>query len=323
MAQFTLSDKQAEAILDLKLRHLAKLEETKIRGEQNELNQERKGLEKTLGSPSLLTELIKTEITSDAQTYGDERCSPLVERIDAAPIKAMDILPSEPITVVLSAKGWVRAAKGHDIDPTQLSYKSGDEYLAHTCCKTTTSALFFDSTGRVYTVPCHQLPSARGQGEPITGRLNPPSGAHFCQLLSAETNKQLVLASSAGYGFITTIEDCFSKNRNGKALLTLPTGSQLLTPQLIQDLNSDQIAVVTNTGYLHVFPLNELPLLTKGKGNKMISIPSAKSKVQEEYVVGIAILNVKSKLKVYTGKRHAILSHSDLSHYIGTRGHRG
>lgn len=323
MKCFGLTDIQAEAILDLKLRHLAKLEEIKIRGEQDELSKERDQLEKTLKSPKLLTKLIQTEIMEDAETYGDDRKSPIVQRSDAVAIKATDMLPSEPVTVVLSEKGWVRAAKGHDIDPTQLNYKSGDSYLAHTHCKTNMPAIFLDSTGRSYAIASHQLPSARGQGEPITGRLNPPAGAHFCEVISGPNEAQIVVASSAGYGFVTTINDCFSKNRNGKALLNLPSDSHILQTQMVNDYETDFIAVATNTGYLLVFPLRTLPCLAKGKGNKLVAIPTAKMKTGEEFAIGAAVLTKKSKLKIFSGKRHVTLSSTDLTHYMGERGRRG
>lgn len=323
MQRFKLTDVQAEAILELKLRHLAKLEEIKIRGEQDELSSERQQLEKTLASPKLLTKLIQKELKEDAKIYGDDRKSPIVVRSEAVAIKAVDMLPSEPITVVLSEKGWVRAAKGHEIDPTGLSYKAGDSYLSHTHCKTNLPAIFLDSTGRSYAVASHQLPSARGQGEPITGKLTPPVGAYFCCVLSGQPETQIVLASSAGYGFVTTIGDCFSKNRSGKALLSLPDQSRILPVQTVENYDDNLIAVVTNTGYLLVFNLNTLPILSKGKGNKLISIPATTAKSQEEFVAGIAVLSKKSKLKIYSGKRHVTLTSNDLVHYISERGRRG
>ena len=323
MKRFELTDIQAEAILEIKLRHLAKLEEMKIRGEQDELEKERKGLEKTLGSKRLLTKLIQKEILADAETYGDDRRSPLVARGDATAMKETDMMPSEPVTIVLSEKGWIRAAKSHEIDPEQLSYKASDKYLAHCLGKTNLSALFFDSTGRSYAIPAHSLPSARGQGDPITGRVNPPAGAHFCDVVCDDLDSSVLISSNAGYGFVTTLNDCYTKNRNGKALLKLPEGSHVLPVQSVTDYENDFLAAATNTGYLLLFPVRNLPQLAKGKGNKIISIPTAKFKSGDEFLTSIAILSKKQKLKIISGKRHLTLKTSDLTHYMGERGRRG
>ncbi len=323
MARFKLTEIQTDAILDLKLRHLAKLEEIKIRSEQDELAKEKAYLEKTLNSEKLLTKFIQKEIAEDSKKYGDERKSILITRGEAVAIKATEILPSEPITVILSKKGWIRAAKGHDIDPLQLSYKAGDEFLAQTHCKTDMFAIFLDSTGRSYTLPCHQLPSARGYGEPITSRLNLPVDAYFCDVISGEETAEIVLASSKGYGFVTKIGDCMTKNRNGKNLLTVSENSSILKVQPVYNNKTDLIAIATNTGYLLVYPLRNLPYLAKGKGNKMIAIPSAKLADNEEYVIGIATLTSTMKLKIYSGKRYLTLSAKDLEYYYGQRGRRG
>jgi len=321
--RFKLSETQADAILDLKLRHLAKLEEMKIRGEQDELNKEREQLEKTLSSERRLKTLIKKEITEDAKTYGDARRSPLIVRQEAQAIKEEDMLPAEPCTVILSKMGWVRQAKGHEVDASALNYKSGDGLLMSAEGKSNQPALFLDSTGRTYALLAHSLPSARSHGEPLTGRLKAPSGATFAGVLMGEEKQLCLLSTNMGYGFIASLADFYTKNRNGKAVLTVPKGASVLKPQMIDDLKKDYIAAVTNLGRLLIFPINELPQLTKGKGNKIINIPATSLKNGEEFVCSTVVLRQSQSLKVYAGRRHITLKLADLKHYMGERGRRG
>lgn len=323
MKRFGLSEIQTEAILELRLRHLAKLEEIKIRTEQKELANERDELESILGSPKKLKTLIRLELMADAKKYGDPRCSPLVERSAAQALQETEVIPAEPVTVILSQMGWVRSAKGHDIDGANLSYKAGDSFKMAVLGRSNQLAIFLDSTGRSYSLIAHSLPSARGQGEPLTGRLNPPSGATFDAVLIGEPEQLCLLASDAGYGFIAKLEDLHCKNKSGKAVLKCPAHSRVVIPQLITDPDHDRLAAVTNTGHLLVFPVTELPQLPRGKGNKIINIPSAKAAKREEFVVAIAILSTDSTLTLYSGKRSYTLKPEELAHYAGERGHRG
>jgi topoisomerase-4 subunit A len=321
--RFNLSEEQAEAILDMKLRHLAKLEEMQIRREQDELNEEKSEIEKTLSSNARLKKLIRKELEADLEKFGDARRSPIVTRKEAQAIRETEILPTEPMTVILSSKGWIRAAKGHEIDPTSLSYRSGDEYLSSALGRSNQLAIFFDSTGRSYSVPTHTLPSARGQGEPLTGRLNPPPDASFISVIMGEENQQYVVASDAGYGFIVKLEELYAKNRAGKTVLSLPKQSKPVAPRLVTNSETDYIAAATNTGHLLIFPLKELPSLTKGKGNKIIAIPSSRVAAREEYVVDIAILQPHQLLGVASGSKQLKLKVNDWQHYVGERGRRG
>lgn len=323
MARFGLSDIQAEAILELKLRHLAKLEEIKIRGEQAELDAERKTLEATLASPRKLSALIRKELEEDAERFGDARKSPIVARQAAQALDVTAVIGSEPVTIILSEKGWVRAAKGHDIDPETLGYRSGDSFLGAVPGRSNQPAYFVDSTGRSYSVPAHELPSARSQGEPLTGRLNPPAGAMFVQVTAGSDEEHVVLASSHGYGFITQYKELYSKNRSGKALLTLPEGAQVISPARVLDLATDRIAVVTLEGRLLVFPAADLPVLNKGKGNKLIQIAADALKTGSDRVVQVVSLPTGRGLKVLAGKRHLTLTPSDLGLYEGQRARRG
>jgi len=323
MKRFKLSDEQAEAILELKLRHLAKLEEMKIRGEQAELAQERDQLEKILASKKRLKDLIRDELIADAETHGDERRSPIVIRAEAQAISSEQMLPSEPVTVVLSTKGWVRAGKGHELDPASLSYKAGDHYCDQAKGRSNQPAVFIDSTGRSYTLAAHSLPSARSQGEPLTGRLKPPSGANFVGVLLGDNQQQYVLASDAGYGFVVTLEDLLTKNRNGKAVLKLPNGAKVLKPRVVTHYEDQFLVAVSSEGRLLIFPVAYLPTLSKGKGNKIVNIPAAKLKTREEYVVDLAILNENDSLTLYSGKRKLTIKSGDLAYYHGERGRRG
>lgn len=323
ISRFNLTERQAEAILEMKLRHLAKLEEIKLRGELDELSDERDTLQKTLASHSLLKELVKEEITKDRDEFGDPRRSPIITREDSQALKEEDILPNEPITVVLSKNGWVRAAKGHDVDGKELSYKAGDEFKAQTLARTNQQVLFFDGQGKVYSLPGHALPSARGQGEPLTGKLNPAEGVLFEAIVGGEPEQKVLLATDSGYGFIAKIEDLYVKNRNGKACIKLSENSHILPPRLIPNREQLFVACATNVGRLLIFSLEELPELSRGKGNKLISIPVAKAVSREEYIVDMQVLTTNDSLTVHAGKRHFTLKGEDLTHYKGERGRRG
>ncbi len=282
MDRFSLSAIQADAILDLKLRHLAKLEEIKIRAEQEELDAEREKLEKILGSAARLKTLIKRELRADAKKFGDDRRSPIVTRSDAVALTQADITPVEPVSVILSRNAWIRSAKGHDVDTSKLKFKSGDRLMAVACGKSSQQAVFLDSTGRSYSVAAHTFPSARGQGEPLTGRLNPPPGAKFLTALLGEEGDLILAASDAGYGFIAKLADLYSKNRNGKAFLTLPKGAKPMLPVPLDNPEETMLAVITSEGRLLIFPLEKLPTLARGKGNKLIGIPAKSAESGEE-----------------------------------------
>jgi topoisomerase-4 subunit A len=324
MARFQLTELQADAILDLKLRNLAKLEEMKIRGEQNELAEERDDLEKTLGSDARLKTLIKKELESVANDHGDDRRSPIVEREEAKAFSELELTTADPLTIVLSEKGWIRAAKGHDIDPEALSYKSGDGFKLAAKGRSNQPTVVFDSTGRSYSLPSHQLPSARGQGEPLTGRINPPSGATFEALLTGVDADRYLLASDAGYGFVGRFADLQTKNKAGKAVLSLPKGAGVLQPGSVGSADETaMVAAVSNEGRLLVFPLTDLPELSRGKGNKIIGIPTPRAAAREELMVGAVVLVPGNVLQITAGKRHLKLKFSDLEHYRGERGRRG
>ncbi len=321
--RFNLTEIQADAILDLKLRHLAKLEEFKIKGEQDELEAERKKLEGILGSDAKMRKLIKQEIEEAAEKYGDERRSPIVEREEAQAFSEKDLLSSDPVTVVISKQGWIRAAKGHDIDAEGLNYKSGDGYKLACKGRSNQPTILLDTTGRSFTIDTHNLPSARGQGEPVTGRITLPKGSTVDAAISGKDSDRVLMASDAGYGFIAKISDLTSKTKNGKAALTLPKGSQILPPISVTNMQSDMLAAVTNEGRLLVFPVSELPELARGKGNKIINIPSARAAAREELVVALATLSQDDTLLVRAGKQHLRLKPSDIEHYQGERGRRG
>ena len=323
MERFGLTDTQAEAILELKLRHLAKLEEFKLKGEQDELEQERQQLELLLSSDRRMKTLIRKEILADAEKYGDDRRSPLIERQEAKALSERDLTPAEAVTVVLSKKGWVRAAKGHDIDGASLAYKSGDSYLAQAEGKSNQQVVFLDSSGRSYSCEAHGLPSARTQGEPLTGRFSMVAGETVDQVLMAKDDQRYLLASDAGYGFVCKFGDLVSRNKNGKAILNLPTGAKILPPSTVGDLENDLLAVVSNEGRMLLFPVRDLPELAKGKGNKMLSIPTLRAQSREEYVVAAAVVPADSPITLLAGKRKLTLKPSDLEHYRGERGRRG
>jgi topoisomerase-4 subunit A len=311
MKRFKLSDEQAEAILELKLRHLAKLEEMAIRTEQTELKQEQKELEKLLSSQQRLKTFIKKELKAIIDTHGDERRSPIVARAAAQAISATELISADPVTIILSEKGWVRSAKGHDVDVSSLSYKSGDDFLDAAKGKSNQLAVFIDSTGRTYAVPAHTLPSARGQGEPLTGRLSPPSGATFRGVMAGDPEQLFLLATDFGYGFI------------GKAVLKVPEGAKVLPPVAVPDMETHWVAMVSNEGKLLIHHIAELPQLPKGKGVKIMNIPTAKTKSRQEYVTAVTVIDEDDNLKIYSGKRYKVLKPEDMEAYEGERAQRG
>lgn len=319
IARFGLSERQADAILEIKLRHLAKLEEQKIQAERDALSRERDKLECILGSERRLRTLVKNEIAADRDQFGDARRARIVEREEAQALKQTDILPNEPMTVVLSEKGWIRAAKGFDADGRALNYKAGDAFRAQVSARSNQQVIFWDSEGRVYSLPVHTLPSARGQGEPLTGKLNPSDGATFMALLAGAPKARVVLASDAGYGFVTQVDDLYVKSRNGRACLKLTADAHVLTPRLIVSDAAEHVACVSSTGHLLIFPLNDLPELSRGKGNKLMQL----ARTGDERVVDIQILGVDDLLTVFAGKRHFTLKPADWASYVGVRGRRG
>lgn len=323
IARFELSEIQADYILDTRLRQLARLEEMKLRDEQDALLKEQAKLQALLGSEAKLKKLVRSELIKDAETYGDDRRSPIVQRAEAKALTETELLPNEKITVVLSEKGWVRSAKGHDIDATGLSYKAGDGFKTAAAGRSNQFAVFIDSTGRSYSVPAHTLPSARGQGEPLTGRLTPPPGANFECVLLPDDDALYVIASDAGYGFVVKGEDLQAKNKAGKALLSLPNNAKVILPRPVDDRESNWLASVTTEGRLLVFKISDLPQLGKGKGNKIIGIPGERVASREEYVTDIAVIPEGSTLVLQAGKRTLSLRPDDLEHYKGERGRRG
>jgi len=322
ISRFGISETQAEAILELKLRHLAKLEEMKIRGEQDELAKERDRLQGILASERKMNSLLKKELQADSEAYGDERRSPLREREEAKAISENELVPSEPVTIVLSQMGWVRSAKGHDIDPSGLSYKAGDSYRAAARGKSNQPVAFIDSTGRSYTLEPVTLPSARGQGEPLTGKLTPPPGAVVEQVLMEADDQKLLMASDAGYGFVCTFSDLVSRNRAGKALLTLPQNARVMTPQAIYH-EDDLLLAITAAGRMLMFPVGDLPQLSKGKGNKIISIPSAEAASGEDKLAWLLLLSPQTSITLHVGKRKLTLRPEDLQKFRAERGRRG
>jgi topoisomerase-4 subunit A len=323
MTQFSLSDIQAEAILDLKLRHLAKLEEVKIQAEQEELAKERDALQLLLGSDKRLKTLIKKEILEAAETYGDDRRSPIVVRGESKALSEKELIPSEAVTVVLSEKGWARCAKGHDVDVEGLSYKAGDGYQTSAKGRSNQQVVFLDSSGRAFSCDAHGLPSARSQGEPLTGRFNIVSGENVEHMLMGNDEQQYLMASDAGYGFVGKFNDMVSKNKAGKAYLSLSTAAKIIDPQPVFALKTDWCLAISNEGRMLMFPLRDLPSLGKGKGNKLLSIPSAKVQSREEYVRVLAVVPQGANVKILAGKRGMTLTAADLVHYQGERGRRG
>ena len=321
--KFKLSVIQVDAILEIRLRQLAKLEEIKIKEEQGNLDSERKELEKLLGSKSRLKTLIKKELKADAEIYGDDRNSQIVFREDAEAFDESELISSDPITVILSERGWIRAAKGHDIEAQSLNYREGDRFFASAKGRNNENAVFLDSKGKAYTLPCHSLPSARGQGEPLSGRINAESGETFAGVVSGKLDSKVVLASSAGYGFTANLGDLQTKNKSGKAAIRVNENAKVLDPRSIQNVDEDLLAAITNQGRMLVFPLSELPQLTKGKGNKIIGIPKANFDSGEEFLKEIAVLGEGRELKLISGKRHFSIKAKDIVNFIGNRGRRG
>ncbi|RJT43531.1 DNA topoisomerase IV subunit A [Rahnella woolbedingensis] len=322
MQRFELSDTQAEAILELKLRHLAKLEETKIRGEQDELAKERDQLQALLASERKLSTLIRKEIQADAESFGDERRSPITERDEAKAMSEHDFIPSEPVTIVLSESGWVRSAKGHDIDASGLSYKAGDSFRAAAKGKSNQPVVFMDSTGRSYALDPTTLPSARGQGEPLTGKLTPPPGATIEHVLMAADDQKLLMASDAGYGFVCTFNDLVARNRAGKAMITLPENAKAFAPMELHGAD-DMLLSITAAGRMLMFPVADLPQLSKGKGNKIVSIPSAQAASGEDKLQWLLVLPPQTSIILYVGKRKLALRPEDLQKFRAERGRKG
>ena len=323
MKRFKLSDEQAEAILELKLRHLAKLEEMAIRTEQKELKEEQAELEKLLSSKQRLKTFIKKELKDSIDNHGDTRRSPIVERAAAQAISATELISADPVTIILSEKGWVRSAKGHDVDASTLSYKSGDDYLDAAKGKSNQLAVFIDSTGRTYAVPAHTLPSARGQGEPLTGKLSPPSGATFRGVMAGDPEQLFLLATDFGYGFVVKLEDLITRNKKGKAVLKVPEGAKVLPPVAVPDMETHWVAMVSNEGKLLIHHIAELPQLPKGKGVKIMNIPTAKTKSRQEFVTAVTVIDEEDNLKIYSGKRYKVLKPEDMEAYEGERAQRG
>ena len=322
MARFNLSDEQAEAILNLRLRHLAKLEEHQLQAEKDKLEEERSNLELILGSERRLNTLIKKEIQEDAKKYASPRMSQLVEREEAKAISESEMTPAEPVTVILSEMGWVRCAKGHDIDPEGLSYKAGDKYLAHACGKSNQPVIFIDSTGRSYALDPLSLPSARSQGEPLTGKLTLPPGATMEQVIMEPEKQELLMASDAGYGFICKFEDLIARNKAGKALISLPENAKVLKPETLSE-SASLLVSLTSAGRMLIFPVRDLPALSKGKGNKIISIPAANAKARSELLVKLFLISEQASLEFHSGKRKITLKPEDLQKFRAERGRKG
>ncbi len=335
MKRFDLTGTQAESILDLKLRFLAKLEEMKIRDELDGLLDERSGLEKILGSKTRLKTVIRKELIADAKLYGDDRRSILVERDAAQALRQEDLLPSEPVTIVLSRSGWVRSAKGHEIDPTSLNYRAGDEFRHCSHGRSNEAAIFLDSTGRTYSLAAHTLPSARSLGEPLSSRFNIQDSASFLYTLSGDSKQKIVLASTFGYGFVTELENLHSRVKAGKAMISVRSGAVPVMPAIIKDLGEQgakktrkqggeqTVICATSDGYLLAFPLYEVPELAKGKGNKLINIPTKRLKAGEEFMVGLAVMGEKEEILVWAGQRYLRMGTKDIEHFKGERAHRG
>jgi len=323
MERFSLTEEQVNYILDTRLRQLARLEEIKIRAEQDALLAERDELQAILGSERRLKTLIKKELRADADKFGDARRSMLIEREAAQVLDEAALVPSEAVTVVLSMNGWVRVAKGHDIDPAEMSYKAGDGLLMAARGRSNQLAVFIDSSGRTYALPAHSLPGARGQGEPLSGRLKPADGARFAGVMLGEPEQLFLIASDAGYGFVVKLADMITRNKAGKSTLSVPKGAGVLPPVPVRSLDDDWVVAATTDGYLLVIPLNEVPQLSRGKGNKIINIPSARLKSREEYVAAIDCIQDGEKLTVHAGRKFKTMSAAEVDEFVGERGRRG
>ena len=323
MERFGLTATQADYVLDTKLRQLARLEEMKIRAEQEELAKERDWLEKTLGSEQRMKTLIKKELAEDAEKYGDARRSPIVAREAAQALDESALVPTEPVTVVISQKGWVRAGKGHELDPVSLSYKAGDGFQHAARGRSNQLAVFIDSTGRTYSLPAHTLPSARSQGEPLSGRLNPPDGATFVGVVMGQPEDLFLLATDFGYGFVCRFEDMVTRNKAGKSTLTVPKGARVLPPVKVRSLEDDWIVAVTSEGYMLVTHLGELPQMPRGKGNKIINVPGPKLKAREEVVMATILVQDGEAIRVTAGRKFKVMKGAEVDEYAGERGRRG
>ena len=321
--RFKISGIQADAILDTKLRHLAKLEEMKIRSEQAALDKEQTHLESILKSRGKLKRLVRDELIADAEEYGDNRRSPIIERAAAKAMAHNDLIAAEPVTVILSAKGWIRAAKGHDLDGSKLNFKAGDKFLCAALGKSNETLLTIDSNGRTYSLPAHNLPSARSFGEPLSSSCNPRAGATFQGLMMGGEKTEYLLSTDAGYGFVAALGEITTRNKAGKATLRVAHGTKVLRPKRIDDFEDDWLAVITNVGRLLIFTVGELTRLSKGKGVKMINIPAAKFKSAEESVTDLTVFRESDSLRVYSGKRYLNLKPADFDNYVGTRAQRG
>lgn len=318
MKRFKISDRQAEAILELRLRHLAKLEEIRIRGELDVLADEKADLEKTLRSKARMSKLIKSEIEELAQVHGDDRRTAIVERDAARAISESELVSSDPVTVVLSQRGWARAAKGHEVDPSALNFRSGDGFLAAAIGRSNQTAVFLDSTGRAYSLPAHALPSARSQGEPLAGHFNPADGASFRAVLLGSPEDRWVVASSLGYGFVVRLEDLYSRNKAGKVSLRVPAGGDVVAARPVPEEGA-YVAAVSSDGRLLVFDLEELPQMAKGKGNKIMGLPAG-GKVA---LAGVCVVEDGQGVRICSANRHMTVKAGDLDDYWGSRGRRG
>ncbi len=321
--RFKLDEVQADYILDTRLRQLARLEEMKIKAEQKELRAEGKELDAVLGSKARLKTMIKSELKAVLENYGDKRRCKIVARDAATAMDESDLVSADPITIILSQKGLARAAKGHDIDAFELNYKAGDTCQASAFGMSNKPVVFIDSSGRTYTTPGHTLPSARGQGEPLTGRFTPPPGASFCGMMTGDPEQLFLLATDAGFGFIISLEEMITKNKKGKSIIKVPEGSTVLPPVPVTDMETNWVVAATNDGNMLIHHIAELPLLPKGKGIKMLNIPPAKSKNHSEYLAAVTVINEDDTLSVYSGKRHKVFDAADMEPFEGERAQRG
>lgn len=315
MTRYDLTEIQANAILDIRLRQLARLEEIELKGEQSDLEVEKAQIEAYLNNPDKLTGLMIEELTADMKEHGDKRQSPIVERMEATALKETDLAPSEPVTVIVSKSGWIRSAKGHDVDAANMNYRSGDAYLAHAQGKSNEKVYLMDNTGRSYRLDAHTLPSARGQGEPLTSLLKPTGGASFVNVLMGQDDSKLIMASSQGYGFINTFADLDTNQKAGKNVINFDDACSLIIHQIGEQ--DTLVGVVSSAGHLLVYPLTELPMMKKGKGNKLIDLKDGDS------VVAITTFAEGDSLSLDSGKRKLTLKPMDIANFMGTRGRRG
>jgi topoisomerase-4 subunit A len=323
MKRFRLTDAQAEAILELRLRHLARLEEIKIRGEQDELSKERSLLDKLLKSKARMKRLMKDELLRDSEDFGDPRRSPIVERAAAKAIDQKAMMPSEPITVVISEKGWIRSGKGHEVDGAALGYRAGDGFLQAARGRSNQMLVVIDSTGRTYGLTAHNLPSARGFGEPVSSMLSPPPGAGFAGVMLGDPEDLYLLASDAGYGFVARLGELYTRNKTGKVTLKVPANARVLPPQRVRDYEEDWLGIATTEGRFLVYMVGELSLLSRGKGVKLINIRAARAAKREEFVAGLCTFQEGEHIRVFAGKRHLTLKPDDIDHFVGERALRG